>query len=516
MIARIRRLSPHILTAGAVLLVAGLAWSLVRGQLELPAEIALAAGLVAVAAFVALEPGQVRTALTGRTARQGGNALVVTLSVIGILVLLNVLAARHNKRFDLTAERAYSLSPQTLQVLGDLQGPVDVTAFMTPGYFARATVEDLLREYTYHSDKIRLEIVDLEQNPALARQNNITNDGTIVFQAGDRRQTSLGYDEQAFTSALVKVTREEVKTVYFLTGHKERDVEDVTNPGYSTIAEAIRNDNYQVSSVNLSITPTVPSDAAVLIIAAPTISPAAKEIEAINAYVDRGGSLFVLGDPSTEVDLADVLSRWGLSLRRDIAIDPQSAFFGDVATPVISRYPAYHDITKDLTGLMTLYPLACSIATQSPAPDGVSVTPLVQTSAGSWGETDLQAQQVGMDEGQDVAGPLDLAVAATLDLPAEGEAAEEKHARLVLFGDADLVANNMLQSVQGTGNADLFLNATSWLAEEESLISIRAKQSTPRTVVLTPPQIRTVMYTSMIFLPGIVIAAGAWVWWRRR
>ncbi len=516
MIGQLKRFSSAILTAGAILIIYGILWTLVRGQLELVGEIALALGLAAAAAFVALEPARVRAALGGRTARQGGNATAVTLAVIGILVLLNVLAARHHRRIDLTAERQFSLSKQSLQILAGLQEPVAVTAFMTPGYFARQEVEDLLKEYTYHTDKLKVEYVDPEQKPALARQYNVTRDGTIIFQIGDRRQEALGSDEQEFTSALVKLTRREAKTVYFLTGHRERDPEDGGQAGYQQVAQALGRDNYRVQPLNLAVTTTVPADAAVLVIAAPVITPTTKEMEAINAYVDRGGSLLVLGDPATEVTLDPLLARWGLSLRRDIVIDPVSSFFGDVATPVVSRFP-YHDITKDLGGLTTFFPLARSIARQEPAPEGVTLSPLVSTSSQSWGETDREARQVSLDQGKDTAGPLDLAVAATLELKGQDASAQPKRARLVLFGDADLVSNDVLLAVQGNlGNADLFLNAANWLAEEEALISIRPNPPAQRMVLLTPPQVRVVMYTSILFLPGAVVLAGAWVWWRRR
>ena len=516
MIARLQRFAPWILAAGAILALYGLFWTLIRGQLELVGEITLVLGLVLIAGFVALQPGRIWAALTGRSARQGGNATVVTLAVLGILALLNVLAARHHYRIDLTAERQFSLSPQTKQVLADLKEPVSVTAFMTPNYYAQQDVRDLLKEYTSASNKIKVEYIDPDQKPALARQYNVTTDGTLVFQVGDRRQDALGSDEQAITSALVKVTRKQAKTVYFLTGHQERDPQDSGQAGYQQVAEALKRDNYDVQTLNLAITSTVPTTTSVLIIASPTVTPTAQELSAINAYVDRGGSLMVLGDPASKVQLTELLSRWGLSLRNDIAVDPSSSFFGDVGTPLVSRFP-YHTITKDLGGMTTFFPLARSIAQQNPLPQGVQVDPLVQTSSQSWGETDTQNRQVRMDQGKDTAGPLNLAVAATLQLPAPANGSEAKNARLVLFGDADLVSNDVLSSVQGSvGNEDLFLNAVSWLAEEESLISIRATPPVQRTVTLTPPQIRLVMYTSLLFVPGLVVVAGAWVWWKRR
>lgn len=522
MTARLRRFAGPLLGLGVVLLVFGIFWSLIQGQIQLVGEITLALGVVAIAGSIALEPARTWSALTGRTARQGGNATAVTLAVVGILALANFLAARHSKRFDLTAERQYSLSPQTVQVLSGLAQPVKITAFMTPNYYAQQEVRDLIKEYTLHSDKLQVEYVDPEQKPAEARQAGITQDGTLVLESGGRTQQEMGSDEQALTSALVKVTRTETKKVYFLTGHGERDTASSDPLAYQTIDQALQRDNYEVATLNLASQTSVPDDAAVVVIAAPSIAPAAAEYTALNAYVDRGGSLFILGDPDSTVAFKEILDRWGLSLRQDVVIDPASSFFGDAGTPLVSRFP-YHTITKDLGGMTTFFPLASSIGEAAQAPQGVQVSPLVQTSAESWGETDRGNQQAKLDPGKDTPGPLDLAVAATLDLPAQGDSGtsgdstQTKSARLVLAGDADLVANDVLQAAGGSfGNSDLFLNAVSWLAEEESLISIRATPPTTRMVYLTAPQVRLVMYSSVLFLPALVVVAGVWVWWRRR
>lgn len=516
MIQRIKPYASTVLAFGVVLAVYGLFWTLIRGRLEPVGEATLIVGLVAIAAYVALESERVGAALSGRAARQGGNALVVVLAVAGIAILVNMLAARHHKRVDLTAERQFSLSKQSKQVLAGLAEPVAVTAFMTPNYYGREQVEDLLKEYTYHTDKLKVEYVDPEQKPAVARQYGITSDGVLVFQCGDRRQDTFGSDEQALTSAIVKVTRRQSKVAYFLTGHRERDPQDSAQAGYSQIAEALKRDNYQVETLNLAITPTVPSQAAVLIVASPQVTPTTEELSAINTYVDGGGSVLLLSDPASPVHFAELLGRFGLSVRRDIVIDPARGFFGDVATPLIDRFP-YHTITKDLTGLSTFFPLACSIAKQEQLPQGVQVSPLVQTSAQSWGETDREARQVRLDQGKDTPGPLDLAVAATRDLQAETSEDQARKSRLVVMGDADLVANDVLTSVRGNlGNADLFLNAVNWLAEEEDLISIRPNPPAERTIFLQPAQVRLVMYTSIIFMPALVIVAGVWVWWKRR
>jgi len=60
------------------------------------------------------------------------------------------------------------------------------------------------------------------------------------------------------------------------------------------------------------------------------------------------------------------------------------------------------------------------------------------------------------------------------------------------------------------------MNAVNWLATEEELISIRPKEPEQRQVILTAPQARAIIYSSILFVPLLVLVAGGIVWWRRR
>ncbi|MGB9592966.1 MAG: Gldg family protein, partial [Anaerolineae bacterium] len=165
----------------------------------------------------------------------------------------------------------------------------------------------------------------------------------------------------------------------------------------------------------------------------------------------------------------------------------------------------YSMITKDMTGLTSFFPYARSIERTGSTPEGATITDLITTSDQSWGETNLTQRQVQRDDA-DVAGPLTLMVQV-----------QKGNTRLVLVGDSDFVANSVLNSVRGAfGNADLFINAVNWLAEEESLIAISPKTSDVRTVFLTPAQMRVILYSSALVLPVAVLIIGLVVWWRRR
>jgi ABC-type uncharacterized transport system involved in gliding motility auxiliary subunit len=490
------------------LLLSVLAWRLGSQPKWLP-QLLLALGVVSVGLFIYLSPEALRAVFRRRQTRYGGNALVMSLALLGILFFVNVWSNNNHKRWDLTQNKRYSLSPQTIAVLKGLTEPIKITGFYVPEQGGqRERVEDLLQEYRYHTDLLQVQFVDPDQNPGLARQLGISSSGVLVFQRGDKKQESFAIDEQDITSNILKVSRDVQKTVYFTTGHGERDPEDYNSENYSQIKAVLERDNYLVKTVNLAtVTDTLPSDVAAIVVAGPRGPFAPQEAERLGKYLDDGGKVMVLADPTVDTGLDGLLARWGVTLRNDAVIDPTSSFFGDVATPLVSRY-RFHTITKDLGGLSTFFPLARSISATLSLTD-TTVTALVETSANAWGETDLQNPQASLDPAKDTKGPLTLAVAV--------EKTAEKKGRLVVFGDSDFASNNAL-SVRGTvGNPDLFRNAINWLAEEESLIAIGPKAPEQRTIrPLTPGEERFLFYSTVIILPLAVLLAGGLVWWHRR
>jgi len=82
-----------------------------------------------------------------------------------------------------------------------------------------------------------------------------------------------------------------------------------------------------------------------------------------------------------------------------------------------------------------------------------------------------------------------------------------------VLGDSDFVGNSALGI---SGNRDFFLNTVNWLAQQENLIAIRARDPEDRRVTMTAAQQVNVFYVTVLLIPCAVIAAGIYTWWRRR
>src|SRR5688572_8847784 len=140
-------------------------------------------GLAAVLAYVAGQWREIAGAFGGRQARYGTLAGVSVLVVLGILIAVNYIGARQNKRWDLTVNKAFSLSDQSRSVLAGLDSPLQVMVFAQEPEFPR--YRDKLKEYEYLSDRITAEYVDPDKKPTVARQHEVQQYGTIVFNYKD-------------------------------------------------------------------------------------------------------------------------------------------------------------------------------------------------------------------------------------------------------------------------------------------------------------------------------------------
>lgn len=467
-----------------------------------------------------------REVFTRRGIRYGLNTAVALFLFLAIVVVVEALAIRHNIRVDLTEGQRHTLSDQSIKVLKSLDAEVHAVAFYRTDEPGRAVTQELLDQYAHYSPKFRFDFVDPDRHPALARRYGITTYGTVVLEGGGKEEKIQVADEEKMTNALVKLFRKGKRIVYFVTGHGEPDLEDTERRGLSLAKEALVEVDYEVKPLLLLRERGVPRNAALLVLAGPDSDLLPTELEAIDAYVKRGGKFLVLLDPFTALHVSDLLKTYGILMGKDVIVDRLSrAFGGDYLLPVITRYEP-HAITKDFN-VASFFPLARTVDATNPGPPGVVVQVLARTSPGSWAETDkagFDRGEASFDEGKDRQGPVPVGAAATIDVTTEdraprteGAKSEEsvtgKKGRIVAYGTSAFIQNNYLNL---SGNRDLFLNSVSWLAEEEELIAVRPRQAKFTPLVLTANQARFAFWATLIFPPAAILGTWVTVFLRRR
>ncbi len=489
------------------------------------------AGLVCTLLYILSQWREIGQAFAGRQARLGTLAVASVFVVLAILVALNYLGTRHNKRWDLTAAKQFSLSDQTRKVLQDLKQPVHIRVFARSDDFER--FRDRLDEYTYASKQVSVEYLDPEKKPALAQQYGVTSLGTVVFDYAGRNEKATSDGEQELTNTLIKVVQGRQPKVYFVQGHGEKDTTSADRTGYNSINSALTSDNFQIDKVVLAQQTAVPADADVLVVAGPRTDFLAPEIDMVKSYLAKGGKLFLMLDPVLKPDqpqltgLEALLKDWGIEADHDIVLDVSGMgrLIGtDESVPVAASYPS-HPITQNFN-LLTAYPLARSMTPVEGGTNGHTAQRLIETSRSSWGETDLKGLASGQPakpDDNDKKGPVSLGAAVSAPAtesvtkadPKAGDNQPDKKAetRIVAIGDSDFASNAAL-GVQG--NRDLFLNTINWLVQQENLISIRPHDPEDRRITLTADQERRIFFLTVLIVPGLILLAGVQTWWRRR
>ena len=514
---------------GVVLVFAAVAMRFLKPELPQWHTNLAIAGLVCTLLYILSQWREVVRSFSGREARFGTLALASVAVVLAILIGINYLAARRNKRWDLTAAKQFTLSEQTHKVLAGLERPVNVKVFDRTEGFGR--FRDRLEEYRSSSDKLNVEYIDVDRQPRLANQYNIQSLGTVVLEYDGRVERVTSDGEQELTNGLIKVIQGTQHKVYFVQGHGEKSPDGSDRDGYSVIAQSLASDNFATDKLVLAQR-DVPEDATVLIIAGPTVDFLAPEIDRLKNYMTRGGKVLLMLDPPAKAGAPDVsqlvnfAKEWGIDVGTNVVVDASG--IGQVLgtgpeVPVAAKYNT-HPIT-DRFNLLTAYAFARSVVSNSAGANNRFAQNLVETSEQSWAETDMKGLMSSApitrdtDKG-DLAGPVSLAAAvsgtAGAAAPApDGKDAETKtpESRLVVIGDSDFASNRWLGI---SGNRDLFLNTVNWLAQQENLIAIRAKDPQDRRITLTADQERRIMWLTIFIIPGLILLAGVHTWWRRR
>jgi ABC-type uncharacterized transport system involved in gliding motility auxiliary subunit len=435
--------------------------------------------------------------------------------VLAILVVANVLADRHNKSYDSTANKRYSLSEQTAKIVKGLKQPATITYYDQSTKFEQA--KDQLDQYANLSPNVHIKYVDPDKNPELAADVKGKTYGTAIVQIGDRKEEAKNLTEEGITGAFIRDLKTTVRTVCFVEGSGEHQIEDSDRNGYSRLNGLLAQDDYQAKSINLVSKAEVPGECTVLVIGGPDADYLQPEADAIKKYVEDGGRALILLDPPLRMgrlEIADndnldkVLEGWGITAEKNLILDLNP--IGQIAGlgPQVALVTSYdsHAIVNDMKRRATGFPIARSLDTKNG--DKTTVQKLFSSSESSLATTKLNSPAIDPNDPRNIKGPLLLGAAGTYNT-----GKENSQGRFVVVGSSSWAANSFIGF---NGNRDLALNSINWLSSDEDLISIRPKDNEDRRITLTQAQMRWLRISSQFLLPLIVVIGGVSVWWRRR
>ena len=453
--------------------------------------------------------------LKARQTKYAAYAVVYVLVVLTAVVIVNFLADRYNKSYDATSNKRYSLSEQTAKIVKGLKQDATITYFDQGTRFEHA--KDLLGEYKNLSPRIRVDYVDPDKNPQQAREAGIKNYGTAVVQIGMKKEEAKSMTEEGITGAIIRDLKNNTRTVCFVAGSGEHQIDDSERGGFSRFKELLGKDNYDSKSIDLLQKAEVPNDCTVLVVGGPTRDYQQPEVDAIKKYVEDGGRALLMVDPPLKLgrsEIADndaltsLLQGWGVSLDKDLILDlnPIGQLLGVGPQVALVRSYDSHAIVDGMKGTATGFPLSRSLEIKNS--DKTTLQKLFGSSDSSLATNNLSSPQVDTSDPKNRKGPLTMAAAGTYNT-----GKQDSQGRFVVVGSSSWAANSFISF---NGNSDLALNTIDWLGSDEDLISIRPKEPEDRRITMTRAQLALVRSTSQFLLPLLIVVAGVSVWWKRR
>lgn len=444
--------------------------------------------------------------------------VVLLLLVAGAL---GWLSTRYVYQADWTASGRNTLSPASADLLGRLPDAVTITAYAreTPP-LVRKHVSELVGRYQRHKPDMALRFVNPDLEPQKVRELNITADGEMIIEYQGRSEQLGDLTENGLTNALQRLARGGERRLTFLTGHGERSAMAGQNFDVSAWARQLETKGFRLGELNLTATPAIPADTAVLVIAAPQVDLLPGEAGPIVEYMKRGGNLLWLADPDHDVHGLEPLAQdLGVHFERGVVVDPNVSQVGqmlfgtnDPRVALVARYPA-HEITRNFE-LNTLFPLAGGLRAE--ASGEWRATTLLETLTNTWLESGKVSGKIAYDEGADRPGPVAIGLALERPRPSDAGADMAGAAttqRVVVIADGDFLSNGFLGL---GGNLQLALNIVNWLSSDDALIDIPARTAPDLSLQLSRTSTAVIGFGFLLLVPALLFGSGLFIWFRRR
>ena len=496
------------------------------------------------------------------------NALISTVAVILIIFVINFLGIKYAVKIDLTENKLFTLSSQSQELVKNLASPLKVYVFDAP---INEVDRELLEDYNSYNDFFDYQFVDPQVDINLAQKFNVTRLGDVYLEHQGKQQLvqivspNNRLSEIKLTTAIAKIQRNIDANIYILQGHGEPLLQEGGEVSFAQAVKSLRNQGYVVEGLDLNTSPLVPPTVNILLVSSGDRKLSPTEVEKIKQYLDRGGNLLVMYNAQTINSLEAILNnQWGIAVDDSLAIDASgkgNVFGFGPSISIVVNY-GVHPITKDFNQKMTIFPWARPIII-TPA-ENIEATPLLITTDQSWGETNLEQENINFNPTEDIQPPLNLGVAlvkrnmVTKKETKENQGdvinnpvtltPEEKQdnstvsdnnlptpptiknpnqspsiitsdnnsisaQKMVVLGNSNFATDGWFQQQL---NSDFLLNAIAWLADEkEESLSIRPKESTNRRLNISKSQVTLISWLALLIIPGLSLIVTIVTWWQR-
>ena len=467
-----------------------------------------------------------------RHVKYGGYAALITLAVVIGLIVLNLMMGQLPLQIDLTRNRIFSISEQTLEILDRVETPVRIYGLWRPGE-GNPVVIDVVNQYLVRNRNLSLETLDPDRNPGFImrydRDRRGISQGSLIvegemgfrviapmemfdfFQTAGLEVTEIQV-ERRLSSAILFAATGTSSVIYELIGH------DQTIPVSALgLYNEFDKENIEFRNLNLLMS-EIPADASAILLMGPRRDLTPIEVDRLTVYLNNGGRFLVMANfevrnltnLNTLLGSFGIAYDYGIAVERDpfyVALDPRTAW-PDLTSHEISSSL----VNKERTPVVLFEPM--SIIDIQPRRREIETFPLMVSSSTAFLRKDIDSDlEVRLPD--DIPGPFIFGMAVTSPGDSWINPMEPiPQARLVAIGDPNLLPFGIVQGFDA--NIDIFLNSLTWLIERPETNTVRTRSHIMRPMQMTLVHVITFAALFIGVVPLGFFISGFVVWLKRR
>lgn len=458
------------------------------------------------------------------------SVIFIIVVVLFNFLLTSFLSSNNFLVIDLTQNKKFEVSTQTIDYLKQLDRDVNITVFAGEELFSSANelykqAYEVISKYDKYSDFINIKYVDLQTEPTVAQQYPDENIeiGDIIIETDIRSKKVSSSDfflveqneygdtsyssqaEQIMTSSIMLVNDEDPVYVSILTGLDNSNVSEYLN--------LLNSNNYVITEQNL-LKDDINNNSSVIILAQPRIDITKEQSAMISDFLNNDGkmgkSMIYFADVNTSPGpvLQDLLSEWGIKISSDIIFETNSNYvirsnfngISDIIDPEI--YSSMKNVNTPL-----VIPFARAVETTSQEQDNIILSTLAQTSPNA----------INISANADANFDIAAAEQSILNTVVKSTKMDDnnKKSNVIAIGSTQIASSGIID-YPAYANADFLINLTNSLSNKKDSIAILPVIFSDQTISVTQGQAS--MFTSlfMIIIPIAILLIGMFVWLRRR
>ena len=311
--------------------------------------------------------------------------------------------------------------------------------------------------------------------------------------------------------------------VAFLTGHGERNVNSAGDRYYYTFARSIYfrqsliNQGFDATGLSIS-DQDIPEDVDILVIADMRSPLADDEMRKLECYIERGGNLFILGEPNRQEAMNPILTKFGVELMPGTLVQRNKDYLPTVITAKLTENAAAQCFRyKQLKGWGASLVMPDASPLRYTTDNGYDIKPIAVTlSKDSWNEletTDFLDGELSINAS---IGEKEQSYPVVISLT---RPRGDKEQRIVIAGDADCISNTELANDRNgilAANFNFISETFKWLSYGEFPIDTSRPESIDNTIYLTRNANLWIQIFALGVIPFLLAFAGFMAWYKRK